>query len=57
MKKIDWDLLNQYNQNFMHLAVLSDEIGIVSLLMDINPQMANQVDLKGHTPLSLSIEK
>lgn len=41
----------------MHLAVLSDEIGIVSLLLDINPQMANQVDLKGHTPLSLSIEK
>lgn len=41
----------------MHVAVFFDEIGILRYLLDTHLEFANQIDLKGHTPLSLAIEK
>ena len=41
----------------MHLAVFYDEIGVLEYLLNHHLDLANQIDLKGHTPLSLAIEK
>ncbi|CAD8091301.1 unnamed protein product [Paramecium sonneborni] len=49
--------INDYKQNLMHLAVVYDEIGILEYLLNHHLDLANQIDLKGHTPLSLAIEK
>ncbi|CAD8175340.1 unnamed protein product [Paramecium octaurelia] len=49
--------MNDYKQNLMHLAVVYDEIGILDYLLNHHLNLANQIDLKGHTPLSLAIEK
>ncbi|CAD8154496.1 unnamed protein product [Paramecium octaurelia] len=49
--------MNDYKQNLMHLAVVYDEIGILDYLLNHHLDLANQIDLKGHTPLSLAIEK
>ncbi|CAD8079576.1 unnamed protein product [Paramecium sonneborni] len=49
--------INDYKQNLMHLAIVYDEIGILEYLLNHHLELANQIDLKGHTPLSLAIEK
>ncbi|CAD8063823.1 unnamed protein product [Paramecium primaurelia] len=49
--------INDYKQNLMHLAVVYDEIGILDYLLNHHLDLANQIDLKGHTPFSLAIEK
>ncbi|CAD8158094.1 unnamed protein product [Paramecium pentaurelia] len=49
--------MNDYKQNLMHIAVIYDEIGILDYLLNYHLELANQIDLKGHTPLSLAIEK
>ena len=41
----------------MHMAVFFDEIGTLHYLLATHLEFANQTDLKGHTPLSLAIEK
>lgn len=41
----------------MHLAILTDEVGVLRLLILKAKYLMDQIDEKNHTPLSLSIER